>query len=272
VSTQPFGPWRVTISAGICDLATAGDAEEIFRLADGALYWSKAHGRDVSWIYDPEVVRELSAEERANRLERSQALLGLRALARAIDAKDPVTREHSERVAALAARLAEQRGWDAERVALLSEAALLHDVGKIGVPDELLVRPGPLTPDEMEQVRAHAALSAEIVDEVLLPEQVEWIRAHHERPDGQGYPNGLGEGDISEGAALLAVADAWDVMTRSRPYSAPKPADLALAELQSLVGRQFCPCAFEALVELAAANGQALTPVAPLPASRAPSG
>ena len=254
VAGESYGPWRVTISAGICDLATAGDAEEIFRLADGALYWSKAHGRDVSWIYDPDVVRELSAEERADRLQRSQALIGLRALARAIDAKDPVTREHSERVAALAGRLAEQRGWTPDRVALLSEAALVHDVGKIGVPDHLLVEPGPLTADEMEQVRAHARLSAEIVDEVLGPEQVEWIRAHHERPDGRGYPRGLHDAEIAEGAALLAVADAWDVMTRSRPYSPPMPADEAMAEMRTLVGRQFKPYAVAALVALADAG------------------
>jgi diguanylate cyclase (GGDEF)-like protein/putative nucleotidyltransferase with HDIG domain len=252
VSAEPFGPWRVTISAGICDLATAADAEEIFRLADGALYWSKAHGRDVTWVYDPEVVRELSAQERADRLQRSQAMVGLRALARAIDAKDPVTREHSERVAALAAALAEERGWAPERVALLSEAALVHDVGKIGVPDALLVKPGPLTEQELAQVRAHAALSAEIVDEVLAPEQVDWIRAHHERPDGHGYPRGIGASEISEGAALLAVADAWDVMTRSRPYSPPKAPEQALTEVRELVDLQFSADAVDALVALAA--------------------
>ena len=108
-------PFRVTISAGICDTRLTDDASELIRLADGALYWSKAHGRDQCWIYDPEVVEELSAQERAERLARSQALIGLRALARAIDAKDPATREHSERVSLLAGRLAIVSGWSSEQ-------------------------------------------------------------------------------------------------------------------------------------------------------------
>jgi HD-GYP domain-containing protein (c-di-GMP phosphodiesterase class II) len=159
-----------------------------------------------------------------------------------------MTRERSERVAALAARLAMHRGWPRERVEALGEAALVHDVGKIGVPDALLVKPGPLTASEREQVRAHAKLSAEIADEVLSPEQVEWIRDHHERPDGDGYPGGLRAEAIPEGAALLAVADAWDVMTRARPYSPPKPPEQALGEVRALEGRQFTPEAVEALV------------------------
>ncbi len=96
----------MTVSAGICDTTVTEESSQLVRLADGALYWSKAHGRNQSWIYDPEVIDELSAQERAERLERSQALLGLRALARAIDAKDPATRQHSERVAELVGRLA----------------------------------------------------------------------------------------------------------------------------------------------------------------------
>src|SRR5207237_9699228 len=106
-AVRPCGsPGHMTISAGICDLESATDADAMFRLADGALYWSKAHGRDIVWIYDPETVRELSAEERAQHLERGAALRGLRALARAIDAKDPMTRRHSARLAALAGPLA----------------------------------------------------------------------------------------------------------------------------------------------------------------------
>jgi HD-GYP domain-containing protein (c-di-GMP phosphodiesterase class II) len=241
---------RVTVSAGICDLATAHDPDSMFRFADGALYWSKAHGRDVSWIYDPSTIRELSAAERAEHLQQSQALVGLRALARAIDAKDPSTRQHSDRVAALAARLAGVLGWGFDRVALLSEAALVHDVGKIGVPDAMLLKPGPLTGQEYEQVKLHAILSAQIVEDVLTAEQVAWIRCHHERPDGLGYPFGLSAENIPLGAALLTVADSWDVMTVSRPYSLRKSPEQALAECASLVDRQFSAEAVEALQEL----------------------
>jgi len=97
VAAEPLEGRSITLSAGICDMAVATGPESLLRLADGALYWCKAHGRDRSWIYDSEVVHDLSAQERADLLQRSQALTGLRALARAIDARDPTTRRHSER-------------------------------------------------------------------------------------------------------------------------------------------------------------------------------
>ncbi len=141
-----------------------------------------------------------------------------------------------------------------ERALLLSEAALVHDVGKIGVPDELLRKTDPLTSDERAQVADHAELSARIVEGVLRPEQVDWIRNHHERPDGEGYPDGLSVEEISEGAALLAIADAWDVMTISRPYSSRKAVDEAIKECIELNGIQFMPMAVAALLELHAAG------------------
>jgi diguanylate cyclase (GGDEF)-like protein len=252
VAAKPLHGYRVTVSAGLSDIAHATNAEQLFRFADGALYWAKAKGRDCAWIYDPNVVRELSAQERAEHLERSQALSALRALARAIDAKDPMTRRHSQRVASLCHQLAEARGWDPDRIQLLTEAALVHDVGKIGVRDAVLLKNGRLTPAELEEVKQHAVLGAQIVQEVLSDEQVAWIRGHHERPDGTGYPDGLASPDIPEGAALLALADAFDVMTLSRPYSAPRSVPDALRECRDLVGRQFCEEAVVALETLAA--------------------
>jgi diguanylate cyclase (GGDEF)-like protein len=250
IETTVSKPYRVTVSAGICDTAVTSDPSELIRLADGALYWSKAHGRDQCQFYDPAVVNELSAHERADRLERSHALVGLRALARAIDAKDPATQQHSERVAALVGKLARAAGWSAERALLLSEAALVHDVGKIGVPDAVLRKPGRLTPSEREQINEHAELSARIVEGVLSDEQVQWIRTHHERPDGAGYPRGLLHGEIPEGGMLLAAADALDVMTAGRSYSAQRSLSEALAECRGLVGRQFGEIAVAALAEL----------------------
>jgi diguanylate cyclase (GGDEF)-like protein/putative nucleotidyltransferase with HDIG domain len=247
-------PYRLTVSAGICDTSATEDPAELIHLADGALYWSKARGRNQCWVYDPEDVNELSAQERAERLARSQALLGLRALARAIDAKDPGTSEHSDRVAELAGKLARTAGWSPERARLLSEAALVHDVGKIGVPDAVLRTTEPLSAAEWAQITDHAELSARIVEDVLLPEQIEWIRSHHERPDGDGYPDGLSEDEISEGAGLLAAADAWDVMTVNRTYSLPKSPTEALAECVSLIGSQFTSTAVAALAKLYAAG------------------
>lgn len=251
VAAAPVGNGnRITISAGVCDLTYAVDADSLFRLADGALYWSKAHGRDAAHVYDPDTVRELSAAERADQLARHQALLGIRALARAIDAKDPTTMEHSGRVAELACGLARMRGWSEDRIRLMEEAATVHDVGKIGIADHILLKPSRLTDEEYEQVKQHAELGAQIVEDVLTPEQVVWIRGHHERPDGRGYPDGLTGAELSEGAALMALADAFDVMTAARPYSTPKPHDVALAECRELVGRQFTADAVDALEAL----------------------
>ena len=263
ISAQPVHGYRVTLSAGISEISHATSAEQLFRFADGALYWAKAKGRDGAWIYDPHIVRELSVQERAEHLERSQAISALRALARAIDAKDPMTRRHSQRVASLCHQLAEARGWEPDRIQLLTEAALVHDVGKIGVRDAVLLKNGRLTPAELEEVKQHAVLGAQIVQEVLSDEQVAWIRGHHERPDGSGYPDGLAEQEIPEGAALLALADAFDVMTLSRPYSAPRSVPDALAECRELVGRQFCEEAVAALETLAesGALGSAADPL-----------
>jgi diguanylate cyclase (GGDEF)-like protein/putative nucleotidyltransferase with HDIG domain len=181
---------RVTVSAGLCGLEHAGDPDALVRLADGALYWGKAHGRDSAWVYDPAVVRELSISERADQLQRSQALAGIRALARAIDAKDQSTREHSQRVATLASEIACRLRWSDDRVALLQDAALVHDVGKIGIADAVLLKPGRLTDDEYALIKTHAELGAQMVDDLLLPEQVAWIRAITSAPTGAAIRRG----------------------------------------------------------------------------------
>jgi diguanylate cyclase (GGDEF)-like protein len=241
----------VTLSAGVAGTEHATTADELLRLADGALYWAKANGRNVCFRYTPEVVRELSAQERADRLTRAQALSGLRALARAIDARDGSTRRHSERVADLAARLARTRGWEEDRVALLREAGLVHDVGKIGIPDAILFKRGPLDADEYERVKDHAELGARIAGEVLSAEQADWIRWHHERPDGRGYPDALRGADVPDGASILALADAWDVMTVARAYTVPISPAEALDTCSGLAGAQFEAGAVAALEELA---------------------
>ena len=185
-----------------------------------------------------------------SRRNRGQALAGLRALARAIDAKDPMTRQHSDRVAKLAAATAARLGWSEARVQLLHEAALVHDVGKIGGPDAILLKHGPLDDDEYERVKQHARLGADIVEGVLTDEQVQWVRWHHERPDGRGYPDRLVDGEIPMGAAIIALADTWDVMTVSRPYSPPKSRDEALRECLALAGRQFRAEVLEVFTDL----------------------
>ncbi len=258
------GVGRVTISAGVCDLAAAGEAERLFALADGALYWAKHRGRNLVVRYSPDEVDVLSAEEHATRLERRQSLQSIRVLARVVDAKDPLTRRHSDRVAGHAVALATALGWHASRIARLHEAAVVHDVGKIGVPDAVLLKPGRLTADDRVAIERHAALGADIVADVLDPEQVSWVRSHHERWIGGGYPDDLAGEDIPDGARVIAVADAWDVMTSERPYRSPVSADEALAECERHAGAQFDPGVVAALRRLHAAGvlEQVATPTA----------
>jgi len=239
-----------TVSIGVCGIEHAADAGGLLRRADCALYWSKANGRDLATIFDPEVMEDASADERARALQRSQALSGLRALAAAIDAKDPSTHQHSERVARLAAQIAERRGWAPERVALVHEAGLVHDVGKIGVPDAVLLKPARLDRAEFEHIKAHSALGAQIVESVLTAEQVGWVRSHHERPDGRGYPDGLSADQLPEGAAIIAVADAFDAMTSQRPYGALRSPEEALMECEALAGAHFVAAPVTALATL----------------------
>ena len=251
VEAAPVAPGiRLTISAGVCELGQAGSPMELLRLADGALYWAKAHGRNRSVRYSPDVVEELSDAERAARLEHQQALSAVLALARAVDAKDPYTMLHSQRVAEMAARVALEMGWSADRVRLLHEAAVLHDVGKIAVPDLVLTKPGRLTEEEFALVREHPVRGAEIVAETLTPEQVAWVRGHHERFDGAGYPDGLAGHDIPDGARILALADAWDAMTSDRPYrpgvTPARAFEICVEERRA----QFCPDVVAALARL----------------------
>jgi putative nucleotidyltransferase with HDIG domain len=193
---------------------------------------------------------DAGAEQRALRLQREASLAALRALAQTVDAKDPNTRAHSDRVAALAERLARALGWSVHDARRLHDAALVHDIGKIGVPDAVLFKPGRLDPDEFAQVMTHADLGAEIVEGVLDPEQVGWVRHHHERPDGRGYPAGLVRDDIPMGARILAVADSFDVITSLRAYKAALGPDEALEEVRRNAGTQFEPRVVAALGRL----------------------
>ena len=202
------------------------------------------------FLYTPEAMVAMGEEERAAELRRNQALQSIRVLARAVDAKDPSTRRHSERVAGLAAMLAEACGWPRERASLLHEAALVHDVGKIAVSDAILFTPRRLTEAEMAKVRVHSALGAEMLSDVLSPEQAAWVRGHHERWDGGGYPDGLAGDDVPEGARILHLADAWDVMTSHRAYVTPLSDAEAIEECRRQVDAQFWGPAVDALERL----------------------
>jgi diguanylate cyclase (GGDEF)-like protein/putative nucleotidyltransferase with HDIG domain len=250
ISRTPFaGVGSLTASAGICDLAWADTPGDLNRLADGALYWAKRNGRNVSVTYSPDVVRALSPEDFAWRVERDRAVGAIVALARAVDARDPQTMQHSQEVAEVAGEMAMAMGWSRDRVVRLREAALVHDVGKVGLPDNLLFGGSDLDEDQRRLMQEHAVLGAQIVAEALDSEQVTWVRGHHERFDGMGFPDGLAAQAISDGARILAVANAWDWMTNTRGGLSAKE---ALEVFSREAGSQFCPAAVAALAQVRA--------------------
>ena len=142
----------------------------------------------------------------------------LRALSSALSAKDYYTLGHARRVAAYAALLGRELGWPEERLEALENAAFLHDIGKIGVSDRVLLKPGPLTSEEWELVRQHPGISAEIVRPLFDEELVAGVRHHHERFDGRGYPDGLAGEEIPVVARAMCVVDCYDAMSCQRPY------------------------------------------------------
>jgi putative nucleotidyltransferase with HDIG domain len=163
----------------------------------------------------------------------------VRSLVAAIEAKDPYTRGHSERVAIYARRLAERLHMPRAQVDLTEQAALLHDVGKIGISLRTLTSSEQLRVDEVHQIRRHPVLGAELVEDVeFLSSIVPVIRHHHERPDGTGYPDGLVAAQIPVLARVLAVADCYDAMTSDRAYRVRMTRDEALDEMVRVAGAQ----------------------------------
>lgn len=173
----------------------------------------------------------------------------LEGLANALEAKDPYTRGHSERVAALSRRLAQELGLDAAEVETVAQAGLLHDLGKIGVPEAVLGKAGPLGDPEWELMRRHPLIGAQIVAPFeFLASAAVIVRHHHERWDGSGYPDGLAGEAIPLGARIVAVADVWDALTSARPYRPALPRETALAWLAAHAGHTLDPAVVRALV------------------------
>ncbi len=193
-----------------------------------------------------DLMRGLSAAEAETR---SAYLGAIRALAAALDARDPYTAGHSERVSTLSVMMGRMMNLEAGTLEVVRLGALLHDIGKIGVGDDILRKNGPLTPEEFEQIKRHPALGARILRQVpFLAPHLPIVELHHERPDGRGYPFGLRGDDIPLDARIVHVADAFDAMTSARAYRAALPASVAFAELQRFSGTQFDPACVEALL------------------------
>ena len=172
-------------------------------------------------------------------------------LADAVEAKDPYTRGHCEGVSDLAARVAERMSWDKAELDQIRYAALLHDVGKLGVPDGILLKPTPLSPEEYKVIQTHVTIGRDLVSRVpILTPIIPFVYHHHEHWDGGGYPEGLTGENIPLGARIIGAVDALDAMITHRPYRSPISIQEASAELQRCAGTQFDPSVVQHLVLL----------------------
>ena len=204
-------------------------------------------------------------DERRNAQQMSELHLAtIEALALAIDAKDQTTPNHIRRVQAYATGLAHAMGMSETEVQAIKTAALLHDIGKLAIPEHILAKPGPLTPEEYQKVRLHPEVGAEIIRAVPFPYPVApLILSHHERWDGRGYPAGLKEDEIPLGARVVCIVDYFDALTSDRPYHKAISADAAVALLQQESGKALDPRVVDAFVTALPGLMAAIEPIIP---------
>lgn len=246
-STRIFGFDRkplMTTSIGIAVFPEAASTMiSLIKAADIAMYRAKEDGKNRFCFYEPSLLPEIHFDSR--RLERiayNADLNAIQTLVTAVDLKDQYTGSHSSEVSRLAVFLAQRMGLDKEELEDLRIAALLHDVGKIGISDNILLKPDKLTDEEFEQVRKHPELGVSILKySENFKKALPIVLHHHERWDGKGYPHGLEKDKIPLLARIIAIADAFEAMTSKRPYRKAMTRKKALTQLWKFAERQFDP-------------------------------
>src|SRR3984957_7096222 len=204
--------------------------------------------RNVERMIREEVAARTAELVEEQRMLREISLGTVQALINAMEAKDIYLRGHSERIAELGASMADELGLDADTVENIRVAGRLHDVGKIGIREAVLNKPGPLTPDEYEHVKAHVPIGVEILRPLShVAGALTYVADHHEHWDGHGYPAGKAGEAISIGGRILAAADAFDALTSYRAYREPKPPREVVEYLRTQVGSLLDPRVYEAL-------------------------
>jgi putative nucleotidyltransferase with HDIG domain len=183
-------------------------------------------------------------------LERSYDIT-LEALGEALDLRDAETEGHSRRVTAFTIAIAKRMGLHKDEISVIARGAFLHDIGKMAIPDNILLKPGKLTPDEVNVMKEHAWYGYKILSKIpFLSEAAEIVYSHQERYDGTGYPRGLKGEEIPLGARIFSIADTLDAMTSDRPYRAAQTVQAARKEIESWAGRQFDPDIVKVFLEM----------------------
>jgi diguanylate cyclase (GGDEF)-like protein len=229
----------LSMSFGVATFPGHGDSvDELMRTADHALSAAKELGEDRTVIYSAEVARITAVEDPAEQRAHMQ-LATVVSLAEALDIREAGNATHAQTVGEYARMTAEELGLGVERAERVRLAGLLHDVGWVGLPDELQSKPGPLSIDEWKDVRTHPDVAARLLAQPELQDLRGWIAAHHERPDGEGYPRGICGEEIPVEACILSVADAYEAMINERAYRPALSEDEAERELRGGIGTQF---------------------------------
>jgi len=241
----------LTISFGIASFPAHGDnTEDLMESADQALYTAKEIGRDCSVIFSPGSDGGVTGHARRRRARGEARLASLLTLAESLD-----THEHAASVGRYTRELGRELGYPADGLENLMLAGILHDVGKVGIPGSIVLKPGPLTDAEWEEMRKHPEIGASMLEGVNQPQIAEWVHDHHERPDGLGYPRGMSGDAIPLEARILAVADAYEAMTHDRVYRPALGAGAARRELQQGAGSQFDEEVVQAFLRVLRAEG-----------------
>jgi diguanylate cyclase (GGDEF)-like protein len=232
----------ISVSVGIAALQTGGTAETVLAAARSALEQARAAGGHQAAVFAGD------DDDEAAGLELGHGDV-IAALASALQERDRYTGEHSESVVDLTAKVGESLALDSEEIGRIRTGALLHDIGKVGVPDEILHKPGPLDDAEWEIMRQHPVIGERILRAIPgLGAVARVVRHEHERWDGQGYPDGLAGDRIPIGSRIILACDAYHAMVSDRPYRQAMPHTDAMAELSKNAGTQFDPEVVQALV------------------------
>ncbi len=235
---------RVTISLGVSSLpGVAKSADELIYGADAAMYWAKSAGKDQVGDWSDLVGERADGAlpwYAADRAVKAPDVIA--ALLAALAAKDPITSAHTERCSWYAVKLAEELGLAEEETSTIRLASLLHDIGKLAVPDEVLFKPGPLNEEEWAIIKQHPTAALHVLGQIRsIADATPAILHHHEHFDGSGYPDSLAAEEIPVASRILLVTDAFDAMTTDRPYRKAIPIEAAIAELKLNSGSQFDP-------------------------------
>jgi diguanylate cyclase (GGDEF)-like protein len=232
----------LNMSAGVATYPQHGvERSELVRVADSALYVAKEQGKNTVRVYRPDVIEIAELRRLAEGPDRAARLRAAASLAHAVDARDAYTGSHSYMVGELAARVAKRMGLDSEAIELTRLAGSLHDLGKLAIPEEILRKPGPLNEAERLVLERHPQIGYRMLDSLGVEPVATWVLHHHERWDGNGYPEQKSGPEIPLGARILFVADAYDAMTTDRVYRGRLSHDRAIAELERCAGTQFDP-------------------------------